>query len=145
MKHSAQRLMAACSGVTTLEFAFVGPIVISLVVGIPVTGLMLWTKAAMQLAASHTARCKAINSPSCADHHAYASSIISEWGVSRVVPSINVSVIENSCNRASSGLFKSVTVTATGNSGLPFFAPFSSVVLTANACYPLTLQSPAPA
>ena len=138
MKRSVQRLLAACSGVTSLEFALVGPAVMLLVVGIPATGLLLWTKAALQLAASQTARCKAIGSTACTDHDAYVAKIISDWGIAQIVPrsSVSVSALPNqSCNRTA-GLFTLVTITVGGDAGVKYFLPFSNVVLNTSACYP---------
>jgi Flp pilus assembly protein TadG len=61
------RLPAAldAKGATTLEFALVSTILITLIFGGMELGLMLWNRGTLQAIAAQTARCAALNSPLC--------------------------------------------------------------------------------
>lgn len=135
MRRFMQRFLKSRGGTTSLEFAIIGPIFMLLLVGIVVAGLLLWSKAAIQLAASQAARCVAVGSADCSDPDAYVSSILKTWGVSSMIMLNPVSVqADTSCNRMT-GRFSSVTVTGTGISG-GYGSSFANIILTANACYP---------
>lgn len=136
MRHSVQRFLKSRDGTTSLEFAVIGPVFVLLLLGIFSAALLLWSKAAVQLAASQAARCVAVRSADCSDPDAYVSSILETWGVSAMVKLDPVSVqADTSCNRTT-GRFSSVTVTGTGNVGSGYVNPFANVILTASACYP---------
>ncbi len=120
----------------SLEFALVGPMLILLVLGTPTAGMLLWARGAMQLAASQTARCKAIGASECGDATAYASSIISDWGAGGIVLPVTTSVVpDNACN-GTTGRFSLVTITSAAGTGAGLVGPFLNIVLTVSACYP---------
>lgn len=123
----------------SLEFALVGPILVLLVIGTPTAGLLLWARGAMQLAASQTARCKAIGSTECPDPTAYATSIINNWGAGGLILPITISVQANDACSGTAGLFSSVTITSAAGTGAGLMRPFLNIVLTASACYPSSL------
>lgn len=136
MKQPIQRFSTCRNGTTSLEFAIIGPAFLLLLLGTLITGMLFWSKAAVQFAASQTARCRALGSPDCSDPAAYVSSIMSKWGVAGFVKSVSVSVqADTACNRTA-GHFYSVTITGTGYTGGGLLSPLANVPFSASACYP---------
>lgn len=124
------------SGTTSLEFAIVGSAFILLVIFIFEASLLLWARGAIQMTASQTARCIAISSSACTDRQAYATSLLGTWGVSGIIPLINVGPpLDTTCG-STAGHFISVTISSAGSGSAGFISPLSAVVLTASACYP---------
>lgn len=99
MRQRLRRLPGASDGTATVEFALLGPLFVVLVFFVLGAGLLLWAKGVMQMAALRTARCTAIGSLACTNPQAYATSLISIWGIAGIVPSIRVSVQSSTtCN-----------------------------------------------
>ncbi len=131
-----QPLLAACHGSVTLEFALVGGLFLMLILFITQASLLLWAKAAMQEAASRTARCTAIASSYCDNPTTYARSLLNDWGVSGILPSVNVSVTPGATCNNLAGRFSVVNINSKGSAFSSFVSPLSSVVLSSSACYP---------
>lgn len=131
-----QSLLVACHGSVTLEFALVGGFFLMLILFITQASLILWAKAAMQESASRTARCTAIASSYCTDPTTYANSILNDWGVSGIVPKVNISVTPGATCNNLSGRFSMVKIDSTGSPFSGFVAPLSSIILSSSACYP---------
>lgn len=60
-----RRLPAACDGATAVEFAFIGPALVMLLLGIMETGRAMWTQNALNFAVEQAARCAAIDQNDC--------------------------------------------------------------------------------
>ncbi len=135
MRRSLLRRLAERNGSVTLEFAIVGLAFFLLIFFILEAGLLLWTKSAMQVAASETARCTAISASACRDPRAYAASIIGTWGVAGVISDPSVSVQPGTTCNSTTGHYSAVTISGTA-SWLSNFMPPSSALLSASACYP---------
>lgn len=136
MTRRLHRLLAQSQGTASIEFALIGPVFISLLLGIVVAGLLMLSRAAIQTAAAQTARCVALGSADCANPTAYATSLISGWGASGFLKSVTVSVNpDTDCDRPT-GRYSSVTITGAENLGLGYVSQFAGVVLTASACFP---------
>jgi Flp pilus assembly protein TadG len=56
------RLRQARSGATAVEFAFVAPLLLLLLLGLAEIGRVMWTQSALQFAVQEAARCAAIQS-----------------------------------------------------------------------------------
>lgn len=139
MRKTLRRLLICRDGTTAMEFALVGPVFLVLLLFILEVSLLLWAKGAMQMAASQTARCTATGSSACTNPQNYATSLMSAWGVSGIVPSISVLVQPNTTCNSTAGHFSKVTISSTGgvSGGFGgFVAPLAGTVLTASACYP---------
>ncbi len=139
-KPARQRLfrdfLSACRGAAALEFALVGLAYFPLCLGIFELGLLLWTRNALVTTANLTARCVAINSPSCSNATQYAVNTAGNWLQTGILTSSGVMVqTSTSCSGASGAMVK-VTVTSTGFTNLPILSGLATKALTANACYP---------
>ena len=130
-------LLADRRGAFSLEFAIVGLIFVVLILFITQASMLLWAKAAMQEAASRTARCTAIASAYCSgDPTVYAKAILNDWGISSSFVPISVSVTPDvTCNN-SAGHFSLVKIDSTGSGFSGFVSPLSGIVLSSSACYP---------
>ena len=129
-------LLAACHGSVTLEFALVGGLFLVMILFIAQASLLLWAKAAMQEAASRTARCTAIASSYCDDPTAYAASLLNDWGVSGILPSVRVSVTSGATCNNLAGHFSLVKIDSTGSAFSSFVPSLANIVLSSSACYP---------
>ena len=131
------RLLKSSEGTAALEFALVGPVLLMLIVVIPAGAVVLWARGVVELAASQTARCTAIGVTACTnDPTTYATNVIRDWGMAGIVSSVSaVSTAKTTCSNAT-GLYSSVTVTGIAGIGGSSTMPFTSVTLTASACYP---------
>lgn len=136
MRNILRRCLCCRKGVTALEFALIAPTFVLILISLLEVSLVLWARGVMQLTASQTARCTAINSSKCNDPQGFATSIISSYGMGGIVPSISVSVQKNSTCGSTAGVFDMVTITNTGGLPIQIVAPFAGTVLTISACYP---------
>lgn len=66
-------------GAMALEFALVASVFLPLCMVVFDAGVLVWTKGAMQTAASLTARCTAISSTDCTSPQSFADASISKW------------------------------------------------------------------
>jgi Flp pilus assembly protein TadG len=60
-------------GATALEFAFVVPLLLLLLLGTIDLGRLLWTRAALDYAVAQAARCMAVSPQICGDTHSVAA------------------------------------------------------------------------
>ena len=139
MRKQRRSLLVDCKGVAALEFAFVGPVFLLLLLFAMEASFVLWTKSAIEAVASQTARCAALSAPACPDEpraRAFANSLMDAWGVAGFVPPVDVSVEASETCGNTVGRFSMVTIRSTASSFAYFVPPLSSVVLTSTACYP---------
>lgn len=123
-------------GSVSLEFAIVGVVFMVLFLFVVQASLLLWAKAAMQETASRTARCTAIASSYCSDPTAYATSLLSDWGISSSFVPVSVSVTPGATCNNSAGHFSLVKIDSTGGGFSGFVSLLSGIVLSSSACYP---------
>jgi Flp pilus assembly protein TadG len=132
------------SGSTTLEFALVAGILVTMLFGTTELGLLMWTRNVLQSTASLTARCVALGSSLCAtptQQVQFAVNAAQQWGLPGIITTnvaqhdVTVTAVATSCN-GTLGTFVTVSITS------PFWAtgilppPFSNVTLTTSSCYP---------
>ena len=138
------RVRADKRATTTVEFALVGTTFVAMTFGIIELGIITWSKAALQLTASLTARCGAEGAygitacTSTANTQSYAVSLADTWFVSGSIATGNVTAVSGATTCMDvSGKFYSISITSTYLSGgwLPY--PFANVSMTANSCYPM--------
>ena len=124
----------------SVEFAIVASVLIPITSAIIELGLLLWTLTAMQSVASLAARCGAISSPLCSSSGgttvpAYAVTLATNWTMTGMISSGNVTVgSSTTCNNAS-GAFETVTITVPVWSRV-VLRPFLPDTLNVSACYP---------
>lgn len=136
MRGAILRLRAERRGASSVEFAVICPVLFLLLFMILAVCLLLWTKSAMQMAASELARCSAIGSSSCSDSHAYVASKLSAWGVSGLLPTFTATVTQGATCGSPAGHFSTVIIRGDGPA---WFVPtLPQTVLVAQACYPAT-------
>jgi Flp pilus assembly protein TadG len=134
------------AGSTAVEFAIVCSALLALLFGLLDIGLVLWTKAAMQAAATLTARCAALGTTACANAQQYAVNTVATWSMTGMVGTGNVWVQTNATCTSTQGNVTAgkntvVTITSTYwvnglvQTGL-IPAGLASVTLNASACYP---------
>ncbi|MBC7799808.1 MAG: hypothetical protein H7Z10_04235 [Gemmatimonadaceae bacterium] len=116
--------------------AFVAVPLLSIVFAIVGGGMLLWAKAAAQIAAAQTARCVAIGSTECVDPAAYARALLTKWGRSSLLPEAEVVVEAGSTCGSNVGHYADVTVTAPAGALGDMVAGLSGTSLVARACYP---------
>jgi Flp pilus assembly pilin Flp len=124
------------SGATALEFAMIASVFLPLCMAIFGAGLLLWTKGALQSAASLVARCAAITSPDCPDPRQFAVTIGGNWifpgiiAISDVSPAPAVVCI-------STASYMKVTINCSFWAGGVLPPPFNNKTLTAVAYFPV--------
>jgi Flp pilus assembly protein TadG len=133
------------SGSTTLEFALVAGILVTMLFGTTELGLLMWTRNVLQSTASLTARCVALGSSLCAtptQQVQFAVNAAQQWGLPGIITTnvaqhdVTVTAVATSCNGIAAGSVTTVLITS------PFWAtgilppPFSNVTLTTSSCYP---------
>src|SRR6266568_1975311 len=111
-------LRADRRGVVGLEFAMVASLFVLLILGGANLGLLWWTRNVLQLTASLTARCAALNA--CTDPGAYAAAMADGWFISGAVTKTQVTTTTQSSCYGTSGYtsYVKVTITAPYWSGL---------------------------
>ena len=135
MQWIPKSLFASCRrGSVAVEYAFVFPALILLVLGIMDTGRLLWTFTTLHRASEAAARCYAIQAVGCAGFsgtQAYA--VAQAWGLA-VSPSA-FTVSGSSCGMQVVASYNFVFV-------IPWFyivpplGATNSITLTAKGCYP---------
>lgn len=130
------RLWRDRAGTTALEFGLVAGIFIPLCLGILDTGLLMWTKGALQSTAALTARCAAISSPDCTDARQFAVSTAEAWIFPGIITKLDVTPAPRIVCLANAP-FMLVTITCAfwGGSVLP--RPLNGKTLTATAYFPV--------
>jgi len=140
---TARRLVRDRSGGTAIEFAMVGLLFMTMLLGAMEIGLLWWLKSGVQYAAASAARCGAIGTKygttSCttaATTQSYAVTAAGNWIVANVINASNVTVTTGaaSCNGTSGGPYVTVTINSSYFSTLP--PPLSGLSLSATGCYP---------
>lgn len=121
---------------TALEFALVGSIFIPLCLAILNTGLLMWTKGALQSTAALTARCAAIRSPACTDSRAFAVTTAGRWVFPGIIANVDVTPAPTVVCIAHAQ-FMMVTITSSYWAGVTLTAPFSGKTLTSVAYFPV--------
>ncbi|WP_342628745.1 TadE/TadG family type IV pilus assembly protein [Nguyenibacter vanlangensis] len=123
-------------GAAIVEFAIVGSIFITLLVGTIEIGLLCWTRNTLQVTAALTARCVAL-ATCAADPDGFAAAEAADWGLPNVLSGVTVTANANQCNgqTTASGQFVTVVLQSQYWANLP--PPLSAVTLHASACYPI--------
>jgi Flp pilus assembly protein TadG len=121
---------------TAVEFALVGSIFIPLCLAILDTGLLMWTKGALQSTAALTARCAAILSPDCTDSRAFAVATAGRWVFPGIITDVDVTPAPAVVCITHSQFMK-VTITSSYWAGTTLTAPFSGKTLTSVAYFPV--------
>jgi Flp pilus assembly protein TadG len=123
-----------CRAVAALEFAIVAPMFFVILLGGLELGLLEWTKNALQLTAAVTARCVALGS--CADPNSYATATAGQWIMGNVISSVTYTP-NTSCYAEGGTVYAKVTIDCRFWAGGVLPPPFSNVVLSVSACYPM--------
>lgn len=124
------------TGATALEFGLVAGIFIPLCLGILDTGLLMWTKGALQSAAALTARCAAIASPDCIDARQFAVTTAEAWVFPGIITKLDVTPAPAIVCLGHAS-FMSVTITSTFWAGAVLPYPLNGKTLTAVAFFPV--------
>jgi Flp pilus assembly protein TadG len=116
-------------GTVAIEYAFVLPVLLLLLLGIFDTGRLLWTYATLHRAGEAAARCAAIKSASCSNFaNAQSYAVTQAWGLSIDASAFTVS--NQTCG-------VQVTASYVYSFAIPWlFGLNNSTTLTATACYP---------
>jgi uncharacterized membrane protein len=122
-------------GATALEFALIAAVFIPLCLAVLEAGLLMWTKGALQSAASLAARCAAITSSSCTDVQQFAVTTAEAWVFPGIIDKTNVTPPPSVVCRGGVSM-EMVTITSRfwAETGLP--PPFNGKMLTAVAYFP---------
>jgi Flp pilus assembly protein TadG len=120
-----RRILADASGTTALEFAFVAPVFLLMVVGGIYLGLMMFAMGSLQDAVEQAARCWSVQTTVCTDASSTQSYAQSHYYGPAVSPTFTAS--SASCGHS---------VTGTISYGWNFGQSTTNVPLTATACFP---------
>lgn len=115
-------------GSIAIEYALLLPALLLFIVGIMEVGRLLWTQTTLDRAVEAAARCRAIDSVTCADDTAAA-----EYAVTQAF-GMNIAADAFTVSAAACG--ESVNVAYAYNLLVPWVTPHG-MVLHASACYPL--------
>jgi Flp pilus assembly protein TadG len=127
-------------GSELVEFAFVGPLVMLLLVGIYQFGTAIWTQGVLDYAVEQAARCASVNTASCASATAitnYAAGLTSPLNLpastfTSTQPGSGTCSGENKVTASYTFNFVSIgAITYLHTAAFP-----TSVTLTASSCYP---------
>ena len=130
-----RRFAAARRGVVAMEFAIVGSTLVLILVMIIEVGLMSWTNAALQAAATDTARCLAIGSTACSTPTTYAVNRVTAWLFANVVTASNVTIQTGvGCNGAP-GTYTQVKIVSANWIGNITPLGLSVPLLTGSSCF----------
>lgn len=135
MNHFA-RLRRDRAGTTALEFAIVASVFLPLSLGILDTGLLMWTKGALQATAALTARCAALSSPDCIDARQFAVTTAGKWIFPGIVTSAGVTPAPAIVCVSNAQLMR-VTITTAYWAGAVLPPPLNGKTLTAVAYFPV--------
>ncbi|WP_298423191.1 TadE/TadG family type IV pilus assembly protein [Rhodoblastus sp.] len=120
-------LLKQADGAAAVEFAFVGPIFLVLLLAILQSGMMLWTQLGLEHAVESAARCSAVNGTICGTSSAVQTYAASQaYGLN--LPSSTFSYSKSTCGNLVSGSYTYYFLTrAFGTASVP---------LSAQACFP---------
>jgi Flp pilus assembly protein TadG len=138
MKRMAWRSLARNTrGATTLEFALVAVILVTLLLGGMELGLIMWTRGTLQSVAAQTARCAAIGSPNCVSPTTYAGNQVTAL-LAGITAATVTATTAASCLSEPAGTITFEVVTITASPWFAFdFSLFSPSTETVTACYPI--------
>jgi Flp pilus assembly protein TadG len=135
------QIIQACrkdqNGAVALEFAIVGSILITAILGAIELGLLFWTRNALEMTAAMTARCAALRSSSCADPKAYAQALAGSMVTANILKNGTVTVTTpSSCYTTSTAYtgYTQVTI-STSFWGNVLVGPLPGTTVTVSACY----------
>jgi uncharacterized membrane protein len=123
-------------GATALEFALVAGVFIPLSLAILDTGLLMWTKGALQSTAAITARCAAIASADCTDVQQFAVTTAGNWIFPGIIGKVDVSPAPAAVCIGSASYMK-VTITSGFWAAGLLPMPFGGTTLTSVAYFPV--------
>jgi Flp pilus assembly protein TadG len=127
-----------CAGTVAIEFALVAPLFLMLLFGSVEFGRLLWTKQALQEAATAGARCMGIAQSSCASAsqtQTYVQQVARGWGISLSTAAITAS--NTATCGGSTAAFSQVSIASTFSSAASTLIRLArSISLSASACYP---------
>ena len=135
LRRASGRLFRDRRGVTALEFAVIGPLLVLLTLGVVQAGVFGWTEVVLQMTAAQTARCMGIGTSCTSSPTSFAVTMANGWLFPDAVTAANVTLETNvTCNGAP-GHYARVTVTSqlTAVSMLPGI--LGGGLLSAHACY----------
>ncbi|MBV8520773.1 MAG: pilus assembly protein [Acetobacteraceae bacterium] len=113
-------------GTTTLELAFVFPVLLAMIFGAEEIARLLWTRSTLQYAVALAARCAAINNTTCG-----SSSQIATYASSQV---LGITVPASDFTPSSPSCGQQVTAKYQFSSLFPQLVPLN-VNLTVSSCY----------
>jgi Flp pilus assembly protein TadG len=116
---------------TALEFAMVASVMVPLCLGALDGGLLLWTKGALQAAATATARCVALGSGSCSNAAQYAATLAGHWSFAGVISPADVAAPAMVCAGATQLVRITISSTHWTATMLPALSGGSTVTATA--------------
>lgn len=123
-------------GAMALEFALIASIFLPLCMVVFDAGLLVWTKGAMQTAASLTARCAAISSSDCTNPQSFAKAAVSSWLFPNAVSNIVVSPVPTTVC-IDNVPFMAVTISYSPWQGSMIISPLGISTLTTVGYFPI--------
>jgi Flp pilus assembly protein TadG len=133
-----RRFRGDVTGTTALEFAFAGPALLGIILGIIELGIVGWSWQALQATATDAARCAALSATSCKNAsltQTYASTAASSRGLS--LPVGNVTVATGTAAQTACGTNATVVSVALSYQIAPGFLSWLPSNVTASACFPV--------
>ena len=129
MLNRLARLLNRDDGNTAVEFAFVFPVFILMVLGIFEVSRAVWTQSLLNYAVQTAARCGAIDTATCPSNTAMISYAVQN-STPLTVPNADFTVTNPACGNQVAVAFPFTTI-------IPQMLPFD-VTISAQACYPKT-------
>jgi Flp pilus assembly pilin Flp len=121
------------TGATALEFGLVAALFLPLCLAVIGSGLLMWTKGALQSTASLTARCAAIEAPHCSNIANFAVVTAAGWVFPGIIAPDDV---QHSVVCRSTLPFMKVTITSRFWSRGVLARPLSGITLSVDAFFP---------
>jgi Flp pilus assembly protein TadG len=144
-----ERLLSSRRGTAAIEFAMAAPLFLMLLFGSVEFGRLLWTKQALQEAATAGARCMALAQGSTVDSsnlclsggsysstatQTYVQTEAAKWGIT--LPTADITPTSNATCGGTTG-FSQVSIASSFTSVVPQLVGLSgAVAINASACYP---------
>ncbi len=131
-----RRFIRDTSGANAVEFAFVLPLLVAMIVGVIEGNRLLWTRQAIQTAASNAARCMSVGSEGCDTPEGarlYAQKRAGKMGID--VPLAAITVDANQTCHGETGM-NHVAFDIAFDSPLGTIIPVMPTRLQAEACFP---------
>ncbi len=123
------------AGAVSVEFAMAGTMMLGVTMGLVGAGLIGWTTAGLQAAASATARCVALGAPACATPAAYAATMAGQFVFPGIISAADVTVtLATSCNGAT-GEYVRVAIGGTHWLGSVLPAGQDTITVSVTACH----------